>query len=119
MFGVKTQVKNSSTQEKPVRDLQRTLLALSEGEKIIISQLGDGEYVYPIYMVSNDCGIPLRSAGKILRGLRAKGICSFGTLLDHDSHRRTGSGYWLNSYGLEVQAALPKAVPNDNHSYDY
>ena len=79
---------------------------LSEAERKVIMEMGDGEHVFPASVTARDAGVPVAETRKIMRYFRDQGLARYGPLWSEDECRPAGSGTWLTRAGLALRSYL-------------
>lgn len=95
-------------EKKMALSIAEMLENFTSEQRLIVDQLGDGEYVYPARYIANDLRLSPNYVLKQLRWFKKIGIANYGVLRAEDDHRICGSGYWLNRLGLDLQHEIHK-----------
>lgn len=76
---------------------------LSFEEIRVLSQMSDGDMVYPASVVALDSGVPVTRVRRTFAKLRAMGYADTGHLTREDDGLLAGRGTWVFRTGLRLR----------------
>lgn len=99
-------------EKKMSLSVEEMLNSMNDHQKMIVSEMSDGEYVYPARYIASDLGIPVNYVLKQMRSLKKMGFAQYGHLRAEDSDKLVGSGYWLSRLGLDLRDQIRDQFPD-------
>jgi hypothetical protein len=99
-------------EKKMALSVEEMLNGLNDHQKLVVSEMSDGEYVYPARYIASDLGLPTSYVLKQMRMLKKEGFATYGHLSAEDCEKVMGSGYWLTRLGLDLRTQIRDQFPD-------